>query len=175
MFLKPILFAILSAGIALLSRRSLLKLRTHGFFRFFAFECLLGLILLNADYWFRRPFSSLQILSWLLLLGSILLAAHGFYLLKEIGKPQKGIEDTTTLVRRGAYQYIRHPLYASLLLLGWGAFLKDISILSVIFVLLASFFVFATARIEEAENRQKFGTLYTEYMKSTKMFIPFVL
>jgi len=55
--LKPILFAVLSAGIVFLSRKSLFSLRTHGFFRFFAFECLLGLVLLNADYWFRRPFS----------------------------------------------------------------------------------------------------------------------
>ena len=173
--LQVILFAILSAGIAVLSRRSLLKLRAHGFYRFFAFECLLGLILLNADYWFRKPFSPFQIVSWLLLLGSILMAAHGFYVLKAIGKPQKGIEDTTRLVRRGAYKYIRHPLYTSLLLLGWGALLKNISVLSVVFVLLITVFVFATARIEEAENRKKFGAAYIEYTKSTKMFIPFVL
>lgn len=173
--LKPILFAILSAGIVFFSRKSLFSLRTHGFFRFFAFECLLGLVLLNADYWFRRPFSPLQILSWLLLTGSIAVAAHGFYLLKVTGKPRKGIEDTTVLVRRGAYRYIRHPLYTSLLMLGWGAFLKDASFFSAAFVLLATGFVYATAKIEEAENREKFGASYEQYMKSTKMFIPFVL
>jgi protein-S-isoprenylcysteine O-methyltransferase Ste14 len=173
--LKPILFAILSAGIVFLSRKSLFSLRTHGFFRFFAFECLLGLILLNADYWFRRPFSPLQFLSWLLLTGSLTMAAHGFYLLKVTGKPRQGIEDTTVLVRRGAYRYIRHPLYTSLLLLGWGAFLKDVSLFSAAFVLLATAFVYVTARIEETENREKFGASYEQYMTSTKMFIPFVL
>lgn len=175
MFIKPILFAIFSAGIAFLSRKSLLKPRTHGFYRFFVFECLLGLILLNADCWFRKPFSLLQIASWLLLLGSMVMAGHGFYLLKVMGKPQKGIEDTTILIRRGAYKYIRHPLYSSLLLLGWGAFLKDISPFSVIFVLLATGFVFAIARVEEMENQDKFGAAYAEYVKSTKMFLPFVL
>jgi len=173
--LKPILFAVLSAGIVFLSRKSLFSLRTHGFFRFFAFECLLGLVILNADYWFRRPFSPLHLLSWLLLTGSIAMAAHGFYLLKVTGKPRKGIEDTTVLVRRGAYKYIRHPLYTSLLLLGWGAFLKDASFFSAAFVLLATAFVYATAKIEEAENREKFGASYEQYVKSTKMFIPFLL
>jgi protein-S-isoprenylcysteine O-methyltransferase Ste14 len=173
--IKPILFAVLSAGIVFLSRKSLFSLRTHGFFRFFAFECLLGLVLLNTDYWFRRPFSPPQLLSWLLLAGSLAMAAHGFYLLKVAGKPQKGIEDTTVLVRRGVYRYIRHPLYTSLLLLGWGAFLKDVSLFSTAFVLLATAFVYITARIEETENREKFGASYEQYMKSTKMFIPFLL
>jgi protein-S-isoprenylcysteine O-methyltransferase Ste14 len=103
------------------------------------------------------------------------MAAHGFYLLKVTGKPRKGIEDTTVLVRRGAYRYIRHPLYTSLLLLGWGAFLKDVSLFSTAFVLLATAFVYITARIEETENREKFGASYEQYMKSTKMFIPFLL
>ena len=173
--LKPILFAVLSAGIVFLSRKSLFSLRTHGFFRFFAFECLLGLVLLNADYWFRRPFSPPQLLSWLLLAGSLAMAAHGFYLLKVTGKPRQGIEDTTVLVRRGAYRYIRHPLYTSLILLGWGAFLKDVSLFSTAFVLLDTAFVYITARIEETENREKFGASYEQYMKSTKMFIPFLL
>ena len=173
--LKPILFAVLSAGIVFLSRKSLFSLRTHGFFRFFAFECLIGLVLLNTSYWFRRPFSPLQLLSWLLLAGSLAMAAHGFYLLKVTGKPRQGIEDTTVLVRRGAYRYIRHPLYTSLLLLGWGAFLKDVSLFSAAFVFLATAFVYVTARIEETENREKFGASYEQYMKSTKMFIPFLL
>jgi len=103
------------------------------------------------------------------------MAAHGFYLLKVTGKPRQGIEDTTVLVRRGAYRYIRHPLYTSLLLLGWGAFLKDVSLFSAAFVFLATAFVYVTARIEETENREKFGASYEQYMKSTKMFIPFLL
>ena len=73
-----------------------------------------------------------QLASWALPLTSLLLAAHGFYLLRRVGKPDRSIEDatrlgiekTTRLVRSGAYRYIRHPLYASLLALAWGAFLK---------------------------------------------------
>ena len=36
-------------------------------------------------------------------------------------------------------------------------------------------FLTATARVEEVENLQKFGPDYAHYMKSTRMFIPFLL
>jgi protein-S-isoprenylcysteine O-methyltransferase Ste14 len=147
---------------------------SHGFFRFFAFESILALILLNLEHWFRDPFSPLQIVSWLLLLSSLILAVHGFYLLRRIGRPEGGIENTTTLVRLGAYQYIRHPLYSSLLLLGWGAFLKNPSLLGGILVMATSAFLIATARVEEVECLRKFGAEYAGYMRTTRMFIPFV-
>ena len=35
------------------------------------------------------------------------------------------------LVTHGVYQFIRHPMYAALLFLAWGAFLKDTSVASV--------------------------------------------
>ncbi len=42
----------------------------HRFSRFFAFVSLLGLILRQASAWFIDPFSSTQIVSWILLAGS---------------------------------------------------------------------------------------------------------
>lgn len=172
--LKLIIFAVVSGGIVFVSWPSLRDRRSHGFFRFFAFEFILVLILLNLEHWFSDPFSVLQILSWALLLSSLVLAVHGFYLLRKVGRPKGGIEDTTTLVLLGAYRYIRHPLYASLLLLAWGVFFKDPSLLGAILVLVTSAFLIATARVEEAENLHKFGGDYAEYMKTTRMFIPFL-
>ena len=48
--LKLSIFAIMSAGMVFLSRNSLRHPRSHGFFRFFAFESLVGLILLNLEH-----------------------------------------------------------------------------------------------------------------------------
>lgn len=45
------------------SWRSLRHPASHGFFRFFAFEAILCLVVLNARVWFRRPFAPLQLLS----------------------------------------------------------------------------------------------------------------
>lgn len=171
---KIIIFIFTSALLTFLSWNSLKSFRSHGFFRFFAFECILILVLINVDFWFHNPLSIRQIISWLLLLMSIFLALHGFYLLRIIGKPREKIENTTTLVKVGAYKYIRHPLYSSLFVGAWGAFLKHISILSVMIILLISGFLIATAKVEETENINKFGDEYTDYIKKSKMFIPFL-
>ena len=173
--LKFTIFTILTTVLIILFWRSLRKLQPHGFFRFFAFELILVLILLNADYWFHKPFSALQIISWLLLLSSLFMAVPGFYLLHEIGKPKHGIEDTTILVSRGIYKYIRHPLYSSLLLLIGGIFLKNPSIVSSLLAIVACVFLGMMAKVEEKENLQKFGEDYLDYMKTTKMFIPFLI
>jgi len=170
-----IIFAIISAAIVFSSRKSLRNPRFHGFFRFFAFECVLGLFLLNMGYWFHEPFSAVHVISWLLLLLSLIMVVYSFYLLHTEGKPRSGIENTTTLVTRGIYKYIRHPLYSSLLLFGWGVLFKNLSLLSVCLAVVASAFLVATARVEEVENVQKFGDDYVAYMKKTKMFIPFVI
>jgi protein-S-isoprenylcysteine O-methyltransferase Ste14 len=169
------IFIILSVLLFIWSWKPLQNLRVHGFYRFFAFELILALIIVNADIWFTNPFSIAQIISWILLLGSIIFAIYGFYLLHKIGRPAKGIEDTRILVKTGIYKYIRHPLYSSLILIAWGAFLKDISLLPVILVIAATIFVTATTIVEERENLLRFGDKYVSYMKTTKRFIPFIV
>jgi protein-S-isoprenylcysteine O-methyltransferase Ste14 len=146
----------------------------HRFHRFFAFESLLALILLNTGSWFRDPFSPLHLVSWLFLAGSLVLALHGFRLLRLAGAPQGDIEDTTQLVTSGAYRYMRHPLYCSLLILGVGAFLKDPNLLGFLLFALLFVFVYATAKVEERVNIARFGSAYQEYMEETKMFIPYL-
>ncbi len=173
--IKLIVFIIISAAIVLRSWSSLRRPQSHGFPRFFAFEFILILILLNAEQWFHEPFSVLQIVSWLLLLASLILAVHGFHLLRVVGKGTGGIETTSVLVRQGAYKYIRHPLYGSLLLLGWGVFLKDPSLAPAVLAIAASVSLVVTARAEEKENLEKFGDDYAAYIKTTRMFIPFLL
>lgn len=149
--------------------------RYHGLARFFGFESILVLILLNAKHWFERPFSVLQVISWVLLAASAFLAVHGFILLQRMGKPANSIETTTRLVTRGAYRLIRHPLYASLMLLGTGAFLKHMSGLTIALAIANILALLVTARIEEGEMLAKFGAEYAAYMKRTKMFVPWVL
>jgi Phospholipid methyltransferase len=63
-----------------------------------------------------------------------------------------GVEKTTCLVRSGAYRIIRHPLYASLLALAWGAFLKAPSWLGLVLAAVATGAIYLAARAEEQEN-----------------------
>jgi protein-S-isoprenylcysteine O-methyltransferase Ste14 len=177
-----ILFVLGTLFLVAVSRRSLLHPRSHGFPRFLAWEILLTMLVLNVETWFRNPFMWHQLLSWTLLIISLALVILGLRLLRQIGEQDAGrkdasllaLEKTSKLVMVGLYRYIRHPLYSSLLFLGWGMFFKSPSWLDAALVVLCTFFLTATARTEERENIAYFGDEYMEYMKRTKMFIPAV-
>ncbi|MDR3676945.1 MAG: isoprenylcysteine carboxylmethyltransferase family protein [Acidobacteriota bacterium] len=177
------IFLVVSAGITQLSWRSMRDLRSHGFYHFFAFELLSVLILLNAPIWFRCPLSPRQLVSWFFGAASIGLAIEGFRLLRLIGRPTPAasrstnlpFENTTTLVTVGAYRYIRHPLYASLLAVVWCAYLKNpLAISGIALAVGASVLLIATSIAEERENLVRFGAAYADYMKRTRRFIPFL-
>lgn len=179
---KAAVFLAATAVLAYLSRASLRSPRSHGFYRFFAWEAILALILLNVEVWFHEPWSWNQMISWCLLLVSLILALHGVRLLRKIGAPDSRRDDphlvaferTTTLVEVGAYRYIRHPLYSSLLFLAWGVFFKAPSWIGGLLAVASTSFLVATARVEEAEDIRFFGAAYERYKQRTKMFIPFV-
>jgi protein-S-isoprenylcysteine O-methyltransferase Ste14 len=132
------------------------------------------MFLVNVRSWFVHPFAWYQIISWILLIASLIPVITGVYLLQHAGKPTDALEATTQLVQSGIYHFIRHPLYASLLLLDWGIFFKSPRLLDGCLAAVATAFLYATARADEAECLVKFGEEYAGYMKKTKMFIPFM-
>jgi protein-S-isoprenylcysteine O-methyltransferase Ste14 len=149
---QVVAFILASIVITTLSWRSLGNPRSHGFYRFFAFESILVIVL------------------------------QGFYLLRKIGGSTKrqdspetfAFENTANLVTVGIYKFIRHPLYSSLLLLAWGAYLKHITIYVTIAGIVATAALVATAKMDERECLLTFGSAYEAYMKKTKRFIPFL-
>ncbi len=181
--LEGIIFVLVTMALAFVSRASLRKPGSHGFYRFFAWECMLGLFVLNMRVWYVDTNSTNQIISGLLFFASLLLVIFGIALLLLSGKsdtnrhdaPMFEFEKTTMLVTTGIYRYIRHPMYGSLFLLCWGFFFKQPSLVGVVLAVIANGFLIATARVEEDENIRYFGDGYREYMKRSKMFIPFIL
>jgi protein-S-isoprenylcysteine O-methyltransferase Ste14 len=181
--MQIILFALGTIALIVISRQSLLQPRAHGFYRFFAWEILLGMFLLNARGWFGNPLAWYQLVSWALLLVSLMLVILGVRLLRQIGSQDAtrsdpslmGLEKTSRLVTVGLYRYIRHPLYSSLLFLGWGMFFKSPSWLDAGLALLCTAFLITTALVEERENISYFGEEYIAYMQCSKMLIPFIL
>ncbi len=185
------LFLLASAYILYLSRRPLSEPGSHGFWRFFAWEAIALLAVLNLPVWFHAPFSPAQLASWILLVGSIYPVVAALRLLGRVGHAPAAagasppvradpanyaFENTSQLVRVGIYRYIRHPMYASLLYLAWGVYLKrPASLAGIVLVLAASAFLWLTARADEEECQRRFGSEYTEYMGQTRRFIPFVV
>lgn len=171
---QAVFFAVFTLFVLILSWYSLKHPRSHGFFRFFAFESIGLEITLNLLVWFDDPFSFLHIISWLFLALSILVALHSFWLIKQRGLPAGNFENTTILVNMGIYRFIRHPLYLSLALLSAGAFLKQINYWTILLFSISLISIYLTGKNEETENLAKFGVNYQEYIDNTKMFIPFI-
>jgi protein-S-isoprenylcysteine O-methyltransferase Ste14 len=181
--MKLVLFALLSVPIVWASWKTLFNFRHHGLYRFLGWECILFMLLINSEYWFVNPFTARQIVSWVLLLASLGLVIAGILLIRKMGQVNAErtddslykFEKTTRLIEAGIYKYIRHPLYGSLILLSWGVYFKNMSLLPLAMATLSTIFLYITARVEEKEDMEYFGENYSAYMKRTKMFIPFIL
>jgi protein-S-isoprenylcysteine O-methyltransferase Ste14 len=105
---------------------------------------------------------------------SIIVAGAGIRIFFLEGKPKDQLEDTSRLIITGLYKYIRHPMYLSLMLAGFGVLAKDYGLTQWLFASVNFIALILTARVEEKEMLIKFGNDYKEYMKNTKMFIPFI-
>jgi protein-S-isoprenylcysteine O-methyltransferase Ste14 len=180
---KVIFFIALSLPVIFLSRQSLFEPGSHGFTRFFSWECIIVLFVINYEHWFKEPFSPKQVVSWLLLIVSAWFVTEAAVRLRRARK--QGIvrvdeklfrfEKTTELVTSGIFRYIRHPMYSSLLLLAWGIWLKQPLAATLPVALLASWLLWLTARRDERECLAYFGDSYREYMTRTKRLVPFII
>ena len=176
-------FVVVSSVLLYISRGAMRRPRSHGFSRFFAWECILGLIWINLPVWGADPRALPQWVAMVLLMASIWLPLHAFRLLRRFGQPGEarkdealiGFERTTTLVTAGAFRYIRHPMYTALICLAWGIFLQQFTWLGLALVLMATGLLFVTALREERECLAHFGDAYQAYMRRTRRFVPFLL
>ena len=174
-------FLAISAFLLYASRKPLRRPHTHGFFRFFVWEALAALFLLNGPHWIDDPFGPRQLVSWTLITVAAALALAGAHALRAYGQagPQRtepelyAFERTSCLVTRGIYRHVRHPLYSSLLFQAWGVFLKRPGAAGLALAAAATLFLGLTARRDEAECRSYFGAAYDAYAARTPGFLPF--
>ena len=180
--IRVLLFILATAFFLKISWRPLHNPRSHGFYRFFVFEGMVILFLLNAPYWFHDPLSLRQAASLAMLFGSLYCVIRGVRRLKQKGgRRQDGanpenlaFENTAHLVTDGIFARIRHPMYTSLLLLTWGLFLKNTALPSLAVAAVTTLCILGAARMEEQENLAFFGHRYRTYMRRTYRFIPHV-
>ncbi|MDF2531336.1 MAG: isoprenylcysteine carboxylmethyltransferase family protein [Clostridia bacterium] len=104
---------------------------------------------------------------------AIVLILNGWYsIYKKYWSKETG---RGALVTTGVYSYIRHPQYTGLLLLSFGMIAEWATLPTLIlFPVMIGMYV-RLAKREEKDMQIEFGDAYREYMKTTKMFIPFVV
>ena len=172
---KIVIFVIIALLIFIKFRSALRSVTTHGIYVFFAFESLLALLFVNMGFWAVHVMSWYQIMSWFFLVVSAFIAISGFYSLKKYGKPIDEWENTTVLIDRGIFRYMRHPLYSSLILLVIGILLKRITVLPLVIGCICIVFLVTASLVEERENLKKFSDAYTTYKRTTTRYIPFII
>jgi len=104
--------------------------------------------------------------AWPLIIAGLLLFIAGFvqiYYAKFFKKRE---------VTGGLYNYIRHPQYVSLAVLGLGTFLVYPRFIILIAFVTMLFLYYFLARYEEKECLNKFGQPYADYLNKTGMFLP---
>ncbi len=77
------------------------------------------------------------------------------------------------LVTGGPYAWIRHPMYAALLLAAWPLVIDQYSLLRLSAGLILTVDLLVKLRFEEHLLRRRFAG-YDDYMKTTKRLIPFI-
>lgn len=86
-----------------------------------------------------------------------------------------GLNRDHELVRRGAYRFVRHPIYASML----GMLLSDAALIGTMpgVVIGAILFLAGTeirVRIEDGLLRERFGERFAEWQRSKPAYLPFI-
>ena len=180
---RVIIFTISIILITVISWRTIFNLKSHGFYRYISWLCIAWLFATNYKHWFDSPFSALQLLSWVLLFISAYFVLAGVFMMKKSGSPKQhrnennlyAFEKTTELVDTGIFKYIRHPLYSSLIFLTWGIFFKNPTIELLIISFISTIFMILTALFDEKECISFFGEKYIDYIKRSKMFVPYII
>lgn len=115
------------------------------------------------------------VLGWLgaalTVLGVALAVWARLYLGRNWGMPQS-LKENPELVTTGPYSYIRHPIYTGVIVAMLGPALV-IWWWLVLCVLMGVYFVYS-ARTEEQLMLAQFPNQYPEYMRRTRMLVPFL-
>jgi protein-S-isoprenylcysteine O-methyltransferase Ste14 len=78
------------------------------------------------------------------------------------------------LVTAGPYAFVRHPIYTGIMLAMLGSAIGQSVIWALLLILFVPYFLHS-ARREEELMREQFPEQYPDYMRRTKMIVPFVL
>lgn len=106
------------------------------------------------------------------LLGALLLSAWAVKVMR-LGhfNVRPAIKEGALLVTHGPYRYIRHPMYASILLAGLGLLLITFSWLRLLAFFLLWLVLYLKLRMEERLLARYFPD-YPAYQKRTRMLFP---
>lgn len=124
------------------------------------------------DHWLGTSDLVLIIGLGLFLIGMSLAIWARVYLGANWGMPMS-LKKDPDLITTGPYKYIRHPIYAGLILMLLGSSI-DINFYWLIAMVIAGAYFIYSAFAEEKVLSKQFPKTYPSYKSSSKMLIPFI-
>lgn len=82
------------------------------------------------------------------------------------------VRETPSVIRKGVFGMVRHPIYLSEVLLYLGLFMMNMSLAAFVVWLAASGFLYYLSRHEEKLLLERFGEDYRSYIRDVGMWIP---
>ncbi|MGB6681226.1 MAG: isoprenylcysteine carboxylmethyltransferase family protein [Candidatus Bathyarchaeia archaeon] len=108
---------------------------------------------------------------WIRLIMALALILIGITIMRSAEK-MLFHETQSSVIDRGLFAYVRHPLYLGILLIYLGFVLGSFSILSFVAFVLIFFMYNYLAIFEEKDLERAFGEEYLEYKKRVSRWIP---
>jgi protein-S-isoprenylcysteine O-methyltransferase Ste14 len=105
-------------------------------------------------------------------MGIILLVLSAYCAWSGLGIVFHEIRERPSVIRKGVFGVVRHPIYLSEVLLYLGLFLIHMSMAAGVVWLGASIFFYYLSRYEERLLLDRFGEDYRSYMREVGMWIP---
>jgi protein-S-isoprenylcysteine O-methyltransferase Ste14 len=130
-----------------------------------------SMVSVNSDgIWVQSDIPFLRIIGEILQIPAIALVISSIISLKLRGKPKDYWEKSTTMVNRGIFRIVRHPLYLGAAIFGVSFILVAQSIPSTLLGLAIIFCFLIASKKEDEFNIKKFGDSYKEYMGKVPMW-----
>jgi protein-S-isoprenylcysteine O-methyltransferase Ste14 len=118
------------------------------------------------------PGAPVVVVSWVLVLGAILLAGSAWVQFRRAGTTPNPTQPTTALVVRGPYRFTRNPMYLSLAALYLGGALRLNSLWPlVLFPVVITLIEWRVIAREERYLEAKFGDAYRAYKAGVRRWI----
>ncbi|MBN1535748.1 MAG: isoprenylcysteine carboxylmethyltransferase family protein [Anaerolineales bacterium] len=142
------------------------------------FLCMLALVAFYAVADSPSSWLTVPLPEWLRWLGvglgffSLALLVWVHHTLREYWSTTLQLRNSHTIITRGPYAWVRHPMYSVLMLCFLGLALVSEIWLLLLWAVLSPVFFNRIAGIEEMMMKEQFGDEYLAYMNQTGRFFP---
>ncbi len=104
--------------------------------------------------------------------GLIVLAVSGYLAWRSLAIVFGEERETPSVIRKGVYRFMRHPMYFSEVLIYLGMLIFSTSLAAVVIGLVATGFLYFLCRHEEKLLVARFGEEYEKYRREVGLWLP---